>query len=180
MCNVTQWSSVLSFSLLGLSLFAWHCASRYRAASQRSHLPNRHFHTLQKCKADQVSVPPHLLLLRSAAQHLKVKAAGGNTSAWQRVNKPAKLVGVLVNYSRNTHALCVKVLWVLFVPRSFHAVPQGLQVIWEMKSSSLYCMLHLQLNSWIYLTNFDLKSKGSLNWQDLLKIVFSTNYISEY
>lgn len=50
-------SLLLSFSLIGLSLFTWHCSSRHRTSSQRSHLPNRHIHSLQKCQADKVSNP---------------------------------------------------------------------------------------------------------------------------
>lgn len=43
------------FSLIGLSLFTWHCPPCHRTSSQRSHLPNRHIHSLQKCQADKVS-----------------------------------------------------------------------------------------------------------------------------
>lgn len=63
-CNILLWTIPhfscrlsLSFSLIGLSLFTWHCASRHRTSSQRSHLPNRHIHSLQKCQADKVSNP---------------------------------------------------------------------------------------------------------------------------
>lgn len=63
-CNILLWtiphcscSLLLSFSLIGLSLFTWHCPSRHRTPSQRSHLPNRHIHSLQKCQADKVSNP---------------------------------------------------------------------------------------------------------------------------
>ncbi len=63
-CNILLWiiphlscSVLLSFSLIGLSLFTWHCPSRHRTSPQRSHLPNRHIHSLQKCQADKVSNP---------------------------------------------------------------------------------------------------------------------------
>lgn len=42
-------------SLVGLSLFTRHRPSRHRAPPQRSHLPNRHIHSLQKRQADKVS-----------------------------------------------------------------------------------------------------------------------------
>lgn len=56
-CPCFSCSVFLSFCLLGLSLFTWHCPSRHRTSSQRSHLPNRHIHSLQKCQADKVSNP---------------------------------------------------------------------------------------------------------------------------
>lgn len=62
-CNMLLWTTphffffCCHFFLIGLSLFTWHCPSCHRASSQRSHLPNRHIHSLQKCQADKVSNP---------------------------------------------------------------------------------------------------------------------------